>query len=235
MRARHRHFNPRDVGALCALDARFLNLSNGTALDSWTDRTRNGNSPTQTSTARPTYNTNQINGSPAVDFDGSNDDLVATVASFDAGLSSTLLIAAKDTAGGRTEIAVSSGDDTLNSNGIAVILRWTDNNAYYQAGDVNKRALWATTVGTTAVIAFVAGGSTQQGFENNVSKGTASSQTGTYNRTKLYVGSGRGVSVNNRYFDGKIGAVAFFNSVLSASVRSRAHHAAAYSFKISCN
>ncbi len=61
------------------LDASQLSLSNTDAVTTWNDNSGNNNTATQSNTNfKPTFNTNQINGFPAVNFDGFNDALNIT-------------------------------------------------------------------------------------------------------------------------------------------------------------
>lgn len=54
-------------------------VANGAALATWPDSSGNGRNATQgTAANRPIYNTNQINGLPAVSFDATNDGMVTT-------------------------------------------------------------------------------------------------------------------------------------------------------------
>jgi hypothetical protein len=76
MRARQRHLVLGQTGATVVLDSRMLTESNGTALDSWTNRGSLAISPSATSTERPTVERNEQGGNPVVRFDGSNDRLV---------------------------------------------------------------------------------------------------------------------------------------------------------------
>jgi hypothetical protein len=58
-----------------ATDMGIVILDN-TAVSSWKDKSGNGYDATQpTSASRPTYRTNQVNGKPTIQFDGSNDHL----------------------------------------------------------------------------------------------------------------------------------------------------------------
>lgn len=70
-------FTPTDyTGLVFWLDAAALALANGDPVASWTDASGNGRHAVQaTGAAQPTYRTNQINGLPAVDFDGTGDGL----------------------------------------------------------------------------------------------------------------------------------------------------------------
>lgn len=61
------------------LDAARLGLANNTAVSSWTDLSGNNNHAAQaTGAQQPIFKTGQINGVPAVDFDGVNDFLQFT-------------------------------------------------------------------------------------------------------------------------------------------------------------
>lgn len=73
------YFNPRKLsGLLLWLDATDPNgdgtqPSSGIALLTWVDKSRNGYNATQaTGSAQPLFVTNQLNGRPAIQFDGSN-------------------------------------------------------------------------------------------------------------------------------------------------------------------
>ena len=61
----------------CALDAAAISgLTDGDAVESWSDTSRNSHRVTQTDAARtPTFWTNVINGLPVVRFDGLDDSL----------------------------------------------------------------------------------------------------------------------------------------------------------------
>ena len=58
------------------LDATKLGLSNNDLVSSWTDFSGKGNHAEQSNSSfRPTFKTNQLNGLPAIQFDGTNDYL----------------------------------------------------------------------------------------------------------------------------------------------------------------
>ena len=57
------------------LDASTLSLSNNAQVSSWTDVSGKNNHATSINSARPLFKTNQVNGKPAIDFDGVNDRL----------------------------------------------------------------------------------------------------------------------------------------------------------------
>jgi hypothetical protein len=72
-------FAPTDLSGLIGwFKADSLALSNGAAVATWTDLAPAPHDLSQATGAnQPTYNTNQINGLPAVTFDGTNDSLAS--------------------------------------------------------------------------------------------------------------------------------------------------------------
>jgi hypothetical protein len=70
MGRRCRHMNPRDLGALQSIDARYINgVANGVGVQTWTDRCGARDYSQATSGLRPIYAANSINGQPSVRFD----------------------------------------------------------------------------------------------------------------------------------------------------------------------
>lgn len=60
-------------------DANQLGLSDGQDVSSWTDFSGNSNHASQSnSSKRPTFNTNQVNGKPSVNFESTNRDYLVT-------------------------------------------------------------------------------------------------------------------------------------------------------------
>ena len=74
---RVRHLNPAQCGAQIALDARFITgVADGAALGTWNGRANTTISATQGVAAhQPTYRASSINGRPAVEFDGTDDNM----------------------------------------------------------------------------------------------------------------------------------------------------------------
>lgn len=73
---------PSDFAGLSAwwkADA-ITGLADGGAVSTWNDSSGNGNNAGGSGDARPLYRTNQVNGLPAVDFDGTDDWLNASSA-----------------------------------------------------------------------------------------------------------------------------------------------------------
>lgn len=74
MRARHRHFNARFAGASGVYDSRFISgLANNDAVSTWSSRTGSNDATQSTAANKPIYKIGQLNGNPALEFDGSND------------------------------------------------------------------------------------------------------------------------------------------------------------------
>lgn len=71
--------NLADLRAWYKADA-ITGLSDGDPVSTWSDSSGGGYDLTQTSTARPLYQTATLNGLPVVEFDGSDDYLAASTA-----------------------------------------------------------------------------------------------------------------------------------------------------------
>jgi hypothetical protein len=90
--ANNQYFNPKQIGGLVQwIDAtdpagNGIVPSNGTSLTDWVDKSGTGNSFNQSTGAnKPTFNTNQINGKPAVTFNGSTNYMTGTATNFPLG------------------------------------------------------------------------------------------------------------------------------------------------------
>lgn len=76
-------FSPTDIAGLKLwLDAsQIVGLNDGDAVATWTDLSGNSNNATQaTASKQPTYQTNEVNGKPAVQTDGVDDFIRSTFA-----------------------------------------------------------------------------------------------------------------------------------------------------------
>ena len=100
----------------------------------WQDKSGNARHATQaTSINRPLRKTSVQNSLDGILFDGTNDDLTGTI-NLNTRDCSVFCVFLRTNAAGRTEIVVSSGDDTTTGDGSTIIPRWTDNNCYSSAG-----------------------------------------------------------------------------------------------------
>jgi hypothetical protein len=90
-------FSPADYGNLdlwLAADA-ITALSDGDPVSTWEDLSTSGYDVTSSSTNRPSYQTGEVNGLPAVLFDGSDDGLTYSGATVVAGSAQTLVAVVK--------------------------------------------------------------------------------------------------------------------------------------------
>jgi len=97
-----------DLRAWYKADA-ITGLSDGDPVSTWSDSSGGGYDLTQTSTARPLYQTNTLNGLPVVEFDGSDDFIEASTAADWAFL---------NTAGGAEVLAVWKAGTSADPEGI---------------------------------------------------------------------------------------------------------------------
>jgi len=248
MRRRHRHFNARDLGAGLVFDARYINQSDNTAVSTWSDRSGNGYDATQAAGAnQPTFQAAEFGGNGVVRFDGSNDFLQSNgavgliknvnggtlfgVAKFAAASSPTamsVLAFATPVAGPHraimgVEVASGyyAGGRRLDADSFASALTasYTQNRTLLQTAVFD----WANS----DLFVFLDG--TQSASNTSFQTDGSTSNTDSAN---VRVGGG---SQAGQRMNGDIGQALAFNTALTASQRKRVEHAAAYSFKISCN
>jgi hypothetical protein len=251
MRRRHRHLNARHLGAKLVLDARYIDQSDNTAVSTWADRSGNGYDATQTDgTLQPTFQTAEFGGNGVVRFDGSNDVLNANGA---AGVmrnvgGGTLMgvakfaVAVADTT--RGVLFFSRGDNANSTRAFMGLLgvpqtygaggRRLDADSFQTVnggGYTQNRTLLETAVfdwANSDLFLFIDGAqaASNTSFQTNGN---------TSNNDSLAVRVGLADLSLSQYMQGDIGQALAFNTALTASQRKRVEHAAAYSFKISCN
>jgi hypothetical protein len=207
------------------LEANSLGLSNGASVSSWTDLSGNGNNSSQaSSSARPTYSTNQVNGLAVVDFDGSDDYLKANLISElsnQADLSWFIVFRTDNT--GVNQLAVSSNY----AGGSAFNLKWGAGIVNNKHQDLVKTDAGATKrVNTNASSGYnlrfgsIQGSSTDvlSCFLNGNSSGT---NNATAYSTNAHLSTVIGKSANSGSFhlDGQIAEIILFNSVPNTTQR----------------
>lgn len=247
MHRRARHLNPRDAGALVALDTRFgFTVSNGSAVSTWEDRTNNNNDAKQsTTTKQPTYSTNQLNGNPVITFDGTDDSLrTDTLSSSITSNALTFLSISNKTAQGASTAAYSrvfgltngNGDDYNTNDAITLNI---GSGAGFLAGDYYLYRSSATITqmaadyNQTCLYSFTLDGANVKSRLNNASQvtGTTSSVSLNSNRLALAYLEGN----NTGFLNGNLAVITLINSVVSDALWKRLEHATAYSFKLTCN
>lgn len=223
MSRRQRHLNLRHAGATLALDARFLSGADGSAVDSWTDRA-GGAAFTNTGTLRPTLRTSSFNGQATVDFDGTDDRLVATRADQ-----------------WQTIFTVSRHVGTFTST--PTIIRASSRNALvrYQTSTSVRTFMDATaadvsstfTASNSLILTAVYAANPARHFLNGVAGSTASNTYNSLSSGTVSVGSNPSPAAE--FMRGYISVIAAFPVGLSDALRRRIQNALALAFKIACS
>lgn len=244
MRARVRHFQPKDAGANLVLDARYIAQSNSTAVSSWSDRSGNAyNAAQATGAKQPTFETAGVGGQGAVKFDGG--DVLAISSGY------TNLLSADDTWSlvMVTNLSSFSAQPVVFGKSSQFFFEYGNmSTVYYYVGEsVAFRTYGTSNASMSANTSYVAGftktaatagslyvnGSEQTSFTNNgnsIPNGLTTTPSATGD---VYVGA----YTNTPTFPatGYIPFVAFFKTDVSNSVRKRVEQSAAFSWKFSCN
>ena len=248
MRARHRHFNPQSAGATLCLDARFgFSQADGSAVSTWEDRTATNNDGTQATAAnRPTYETNELNGNPAVRFDGANDFLSYTTSVFSYTGGATVIAVVKATSESNGYGSVIAEQEGSNSS-IGCQPSVFPNNAIEVATDVfspGGMRYNSTLSNTTWYImawswtnwsAHKTNGDTILAHSGSEVGGTAyGTNPSSFTSTRKSIGRFSVDGINANYLAADIAQVVALPRC-DAALRKRLYHHAAYSFKLSCN
>lgn len=143
MNRRARHVQPREVSGckLSVIGYKITGLSEADPVTTWSDQSGNGSDATQsTSGNKPTYQTGEINGHPAVLFDGSNDfleivglDAVADWAITDA--FTVLAILKSNSGSGSFRPLWFFRPNNDNNENFSCWYQYSDNNAYLDCGN----------------------------------------------------------------------------------------------------
>lgn len=242
MHRRARHLNPKDAGAVAALDARFLSgFNDGDGIGTWTSRT-NTNSPTQATAAnKPIYKVNIQGGCPAAIVDDTASSVGrfmtwsttpisgATAASFiysvkrtsDVGSGSPVVNFGTanpqdhDPYGGGTSAYLSLGSSSRQQFNAVSINTPTIQSITSKSGEWTVRRV-GTQIFTTATNTVGIGSYPRIGSSNNTRPNG-------------------GVDLTGYYWIGQIFCVNVFNLALADSLRRRIEHSIGYSFKIASN
>ena len=236
MRARHRHFSYKAAGAVVAYDARYLTDSDGTALQTWPDRSGTYNATEATPTKRPVVRTgaNGINGQSALDFDGINDDLQASNVPLNTYI--TVIVCGSGFTSAK-QFFIEHGASTSITNG------------FYFYGD--QIGAWSFRRASGALY----GGNVANWFGQNAAIGSLRNNGTAFYRKdgglNLSNGGGVGIMPTNSsitsalnicsrnktavFSDGLLGTLQIYDGSASDSMLRRLEHASAYSFKIACS
>jgi hypothetical protein len=246
MRARHRHLNPGNAGASGAYDARFgFSVADGTAISTWEDRTSNNNDASQATAAnQPTYETNEVNGQPAIKFDGSNDWL--TFARFDSTEAWTMAVVYRTTGSAAFQGVILVRQSSTNFDRLTFFI---NNNTDYgpllvgsNINGTNTGKGGSLRAGEWRVVfaEWVGGGTSGSTFYRAYDDGTEitlnNTGVGAINANlDSSIGCTTTTSSYVNFWNGFMASVAFGFVRPNASLRKRLTHAAGYSFKLACS
>jgi hypothetical protein len=253
MRARQRHFNARDCDAALCLDARFITgLSDGNAVSTWSDRSRNAADATQTGANRPEYKEAIQGGQPVVRFDGTDDFFPMTTPLADVfrnkGYGITIATAQDRTpTAGRTQHFIFWASTSTAGSSRSLLRTRRSGFNDFQAGvrrlDNDSASSASLSPNDSNWHIFAA----EHDWTNNVnrlrieftSRSTSTYSSGgglTSNTASANVEIGSGANdfgTNAAPLD--LGQLVVLNAPTTESLVKRLHHAAAFSFKIACN
>jgi hypothetical protein len=212
MRLRQRHWNPARASATLALDSRFTSFANGSAVDTWASRHSSNDASQSVSADRPSFETGSYNGNPSVVFDGSSDFLTWTT------VNTITALTVFKAAGAQTDYAALFGNSTTVQQLFVSTFKWNDFNFanFWDAGTWRKNGTTFSPRDNNSL-------STDTDIVSIVLTGARS------------VNQTRDRSLATRVPNGRVFQYCLFTDSLSTSLLKRAHHHAAFSFKISCN
>jgi hypothetical protein len=236
MRARHRHLNQRDAGATLVLDSRRISgLSDGNSVSQWDDASRSGWNVTASGTRLPLYKTSIQGGQPAIRFDGTDDRLISSSVSTTQPFSSLCVIQLSD-ADTDAALVWDSYNNTqcvfgsYSTGGaqfpgpFSLFMGTSDRKFQSRNNNWNVFALEATN--TSCYIAM------------NGDRSNGAGSAGSNGLDGISIGDLRGnpnAIVGGYRWRGDMSLICLFGKGLLNPLRKRLEHAAAYSFKISCN
>lgn len=249
MRARHRHFNPKAAGAVLALDSRYgFSVANGANIATWDDRSDTNDATDVGQTNRqPTYQTNQLNGQPVIRFDGNAtaanaDELrVVLATSITSNSLSCFSISLKTNAGRSStqfsrifSLSLNDAQDFNNTN--SILFDQTEANGadlqiYRNSSQVTNIA---ANYGEYYLHSFTLNGTAVSSRKFGETATTGSTSATALNSNRVNIGGVRAFTPDS-YLSGDIALITIITAVVSDALRKRLEHAAAFSFKQTCN
>ena len=205
------------------LDASTLNSTNNQTVIYWPDRSGNNYTASSTvSTGRPIYKSNEINGRPAIDFDGINDHVcVQNVAGLNGQPISWFIVGKFDQFASSSQTLVHFGHTGTSNN---KNLRFT---SYHGASNkvfssqLNTNGGGAASIHTMStnyqLYSTIVGVSTLNSSTNGTVTGAISQTFYSPVNNNAYVTLGRRSFLNDAYLNGKISEVIVFNYQLGTA------------------
>lgn len=225
MHRRARHLTGRAAGASFHYDARWLSLTDGTGVQTWTDLAGSNNATQATSANQPTFKTNILNGNPILRFDGTNDQFSFTSTVAIAG--EYLAIALFKTSGTFLTASKLDGEVPYTNLYTGGVLYSTAVNRYWSVSLTAS----SFSIITSYTNGSDAGSPVYQMYQN-------SAQLSPTNASYTISGSMNGIgyrSSDGLRANGDLAAMIHIPSTLASSLRKRFEHAMGFSFKIACS
>jgi lysophospholipase L1-like esterase len=195
-------------------------LSDGDPVDQWDDSHTTNEDLTGSSTARPLFQTNELNGLPVVEFDGSNDIMGATITHTGTNACTVISVITHVTVTTADRVGcfakASITDYGSASTGLMAYIQTSVNSAY------RNNALLSTITrpsnGTFFIYTVKWDGTNNTVYKNGVA-GTAVASTGNFDFTHVYVGGGWSGGGNADFGNIKVAEMIIFNDDLSDADR----------------
>lgn len=225
MRARQRHFNPKNLGAVLAFDARFMPYNNNDLVDSWTDRAA-GAAYTASGTSRPTYKSAVSGGSPMVLSATSkrlSGDSTNYLTTSNAGFCTFLFLGSSNNSGGQAIMSIKS------NSGVEFLMYLLNSASYwaFRTGGINGRSWTRPSANTNAIEAFTDG----RPYINGVAVSFGNQTHGGVGNTNAVCNAGSQDSA----LIGYIGQLVVANVRFTVPQLKRLTFSGAFSFKIACS
>ena len=234
MGRRHRHLNPRDLGAVRCYEAPFLGgFADAASVGTWTDRCGTANATQATGGNQPTFRTNQFGGQPVVRFDGANDIMTFTST---AGSAMSFIAARRDSVAGGVVLGIDKGNQGLPN--VQYLRNYLSKSLAYS--EPPNTTLFQSANNTTTTTASInlqsyTTNSPMQFWDNGASIGqSASNWTGTQGVNSI--GAIRISSTILVPLNGDVGGVSvFMSNIAGTPIQKRMQHHLAFLFKIPCS
>jgi hypothetical protein len=240
MRARHRHLKPSSLGATIAYDSRYINESDNTTIQTWSDRSGNARDLSQSDSAkRPTFKTAIQGGCGVMRFDGSNDSM--STASYSVANTTSGLMVIQNSQNAGAMVVERSPNYNGSDYGYLVFVENNTTLQWSQKVPTGRAAATFATRSTSWCIVqfnyngddasytlFSNGSPLTRTFIAGIVQGHG---TGTLNAA-TFVGARNNTGF---FYNGDMGALVTIPSDVGDPMRKRLNHHAAFSWKISCN
>lgn len=206
-------------GLVCWLDASNGVTTSGTAVTSWSDLSTLQNNATQTtSTKRPTFTTNAINGLSAVTFNGTSQYLqLPSLAGFNSGVSMFAVIKPTAVTAGARVLDIGNG---ATSDNLQLQLPSSTSAALYTYNGSTPSSVTSSsgiTLNQFQLVEAIDNGTGTASVYTNGVLGAQNTSMGTINnltRANNFIGQG---SAGGNYFKGEIAELILYNRGVSAT------------------